>query len=493
MQKNSSVQKIISLGRSGQFHQMEIACKVLLTKKPTNFDGLHFLGVALSKQRKFDEAIKCIKQALLRKKNHAGALNNLGYVYLETACYEKALKYFNKSLTIDPQQPEALNNIGGVHLLKGNYHDALPAFKKSLKVQPACAITTDNLGKCLLETGKLREAIDFHIKANELDPSYPRSFINLTEALLLAHITDDALYVAQMGLHVSNISPTDKFELLIRTALISWLTGQLSAAQESLSMSSSIFNEAFSTYKNISQLRIFHTYLGKLLKTRRHNPELYKGNTKQALFFAGESHCLSPSETVINYHDEPFRVLSTFIRGCKAWHLGQSGPNKYKASFETLLTALPKGSKVVVGFGEIDCRAKEGFLLAFLKKDIDYRLSIAQTVESYVEFTSRVAKQHSHTLIFYGVPSPSNLVTKKLKVNEKKHLNEIVKLFNYELSKACSQKGWEILDVYNCIKNLNNDEESKYRVDNFHLHPKTLSFLFNSYLIAPNHTLPQRD
>lgn len=480
MSIDSMKRQILAFDKSGEFQEMEKLCRKLLKKKPRHFDVLQLLGLALHKQGKQQEAIAFLKKALTKNASSAAVHNNLGYAYVENGNYQDALTSLRKSIRLDSSQASAFNNLGIALFRIGKIEEAITAYEQAIKLDSQYHKAIDNLGGCLQQKGLLHEAIQEYLKANEINPLSTNEYVHLVQALAMSHITDDALYVAEAGLKVAITESIERLELLINFALICWLSGKLDQAKHAIIQSEFATLPAFNNSPNIHSLRAFRGYLDKLIQIRPVCPEIYEVEAEQAIFFVGDSHCLSPSETVIQYQGQFFRVLSTLIKGCKAWHLGRSESNQYKKSIELLFKALPAGSKIVVGMGEIDCRADEGILPAFLKKGLDYHTTIPGLVESYVQFTTILAKQYGHSLIFYGVPALNQQLHAGLDPEKATFLAEIIQIFNEELLLACQKTAREVLDVYGATKNKNNI----FHMDQHHLHPKTLGVLFESHLLS---------
>ena len=481
----SQIQNIISLNQSENFPEMEKACRQLLKKMPNDFNALQFLGMGVFKQGRYEEAVRIFKKALKKNNRHAVTHLNLGHAYNELGKYPEALLALQKGIELDPRQAVAYNNLGITLFHLKKYQESIDAFKQAIKLTPHYAQAIDNLGVCFMETGLLHEAIEQFLKANDLEPLLASVYIHLLQALDLSHVTDDALHVAQKGLEVITRPSWERLKLLMGVALISWISGQIELAQEALNQSSFAASDTFPRTRDIETDNTFRRYLGKLLQIRREQPQLYTGNPEEPLFFVGESHCLSPSETVVIYREKELRVLSTFIQGCKAWHLGQSEGNKYKKSLEILFKSLPPKSRLVIGMGEIDCRLTEGIIPAYLKKGIDFHSSIPELVRKYVEFASDVAKKYQHTLIFYGVPAAPKTATDSLAAEARKLLQDVIRLFNKHLEDACNEKGWEMLDVHGLTTGEDGESNTRFHIDSTHLHPSALAILFQSHLIAP--------
>ncbi len=78
---------------------------------------LYKKGIALAKQRKFDEAIACFDKVLEINPNHAdalldkaGTLNNVGVALQKKGKYQEAMNYYIKALKIIPDFDIALRN-----------------------------------------------------------------------------------------------------------------------------------------------------------------------------------------------------------------------------------------------------------------------------------------------------------------------------------------------------------------------------------------------
>ncbi|MDO8948682.1 MAG: tetratricopeptide repeat protein [Desulfocapsaceae bacterium] len=484
MNRYSQLQNIITLDKSETYTEMEKACRQLLKKLPSNFDALQLLGLGLVKQGRHKEAVRIFKKALKKNNSHAGTHINLGHAYNELGKYPEALLVLQKAIKLDPRKAVAYNNLGITLFHTKKYQESIDAYNHAIKLTPHYAQAINNLGVCFMEMGLLHEAIEQFLKANDLEPLLTSVYIQLFQALELSHIIDDALHVAQKGLEIISQPSWERLKLLMGIAIITWISGQIELSQKAINQSNFAASYTFPRSRDIEVQKTFRRYLEKLLQIRREQPQLYTGNPEHPLFFVGESHCLSPSETVIVYQKKEFRVLSTFIQGCKAWHLGQSERNKYKKSLEILFKSLPTKSKLVVGMGEIDCRLTEGIIPAYLEKGIDFHSSIPELVEKYVKFVSDVAKRHQHTLIFYGVPTAPKTATDSLAAEAGKLLQNVIRLFNKHLEDACNSRGWEILDVYGLTTGEDGEPNSQFHIDSTHLHPNALAILFQSHLIA---------
>ena len=483
MNFQKKIQKAIRLGQSGRYQELETLCRQLLQRKPRNFDALQFLGTALSKQGKQDKAIPILKQAASINRNHAGVRNNLGHAYLEKKQFNKALTVLRSAVKIAPANIEALNNLGNAYFHLRQYNEAKKAYTKALKQHSEFTLAANNLGICLKKQGRLKEAVTQHLRANDLDPSNSTTYTHLFETLMLLHATEDAEHVLEAGLSLPSLTPHDKALFLTARGLLAWLTGKITTAETSIEQSS-FLNLNTSVDDPIRHVFEFHHYLALLLNERKKFPKLYEGKADQAIFFVADSHCLSPSETIVSYQGTKFRILSSIIMGCKAWHLGNSQENEYKSSLKALFRALPESSIVVLGFGEIDCRVNEGILPAHRYKGINYQQAIPELINGYVTFALDQALPYHHTLLLYGVPAPSPTLISSLPPADFELLSSIIEKFNTALHNTSKKHSLGLLDIYAASQNDEEIGNNKFYLDSHHLHPRIIPQLFESYIYS---------
>ena len=92
-------------------------------------------GIALVKQKKFDDAIPVLHQAVVADPKNAQAFSYLGFSHQQTENIPDAKKYFKIALSIDPDELRALN-WGGQTDLSAEDLDA--ALKKLDRLSRVC-------------------------------------------------------------------------------------------------------------------------------------------------------------------------------------------------------------------------------------------------------------------------------------------------------------------------------------------------------------------
>jgi tetratricopeptide (TPR) repeat protein len=478
MNYQALINQAAKLAESQQYAELEVICQKILKKKPKHFDALQLLGLAQSRTDQLNDAISNLKRARKLNPQHASVRINLANACLDKGQTEDAIKFSREAIKIDASNFTSHLALGNALQIRKIYPEAEQSYERALQLNHASAEARDSLGECYKKQGNLSGAINLFIEANELSPALTTVYIHLLQTLLLMHITDDAVKAANAGLTLDNLSASDAYELWIGKAKIAWITGDLEAAWEALKQSDKIVGLNMA-YGNIGNLEAYRNCLKKLLEEREIHPQLYQGEPEQAIFFVAESHALAPSEVVVSYEGATLRLLSTLITGCKAWHLANKVTNEYKASLESLFSALPLKSIIVLGFGEIDCRISEGILKASHEKNIDIRKSINVIIDDYLAFALTLSEPYQHRIIIYGVPAPNMDFVSTQKKEHQAQLCEVIQTFNQKLRDSCEVHNLSFLDVYRLTTDSSGNSNQKYHIDARHLHPKIFPMLFD--------------
>lgn len=92
------------------------------------------LGVALARQRRFDEAIAALREGITISPRYAPAYSNLGNVYRELDRKEEALAAYRQAVEADPDYWVAHQNLGALYREMGRVTDAVGEFKKATRL-----------------------------------------------------------------------------------------------------------------------------------------------------------------------------------------------------------------------------------------------------------------------------------------------------------------------------------------------------------------------
>lgn len=100
-------------------------------------------GLALYRERRYDEAEAAFTEALKLQPRFALAANNLGFVYLKRGKPLEASRWLAQAIEMDPSRSLAYLNLGDAHLLHGDEAQAQQAYGRFVALNPKHARTPE--------------------------------------------------------------------------------------------------------------------------------------------------------------------------------------------------------------------------------------------------------------------------------------------------------------------------------------------------------------
>lgn len=144
---------------------------------PNTFVGEFFTGVAYSRLKRYDEAMKHLTSAeVIAKATDAKRLTPQFYFQIGAAAernhqFEIAVGYFEKALQLDPGFYEAMNYLGYMWVERGqNLDRARSMIEKAVKAEPTNGAFLDSLGWVFFKQNKAKEALPVLLKAVAYTP-----------------------------------------------------------------------------------------------------------------------------------------------------------------------------------------------------------------------------------------------------------------------------------------------------------------------------------
>jgi tetratricopeptide (TPR) repeat protein len=142
------------------------------------------LGVQLTEEGKFDEALAELNKALEKNPDQSAIHAAIGNVYAKSGKNEEALAAYNKAIGFSPNDPDLYTTAGITMNAMGKTAEAQEAFKKAAALNPqAAAQNYYNLGVIFMNSGKIDEAADAFKQSIAADPNFGESYYQLGMAL----------------------------------------------------------------------------------------------------------------------------------------------------------------------------------------------------------------------------------------------------------------------------------------------------------------------
>jgi tetratricopeptide (TPR) repeat protein len=172
-------------------HAVEWASRAIRTTPRLAY--LTTLGVALSKLRRHDEALKALDKAIQLKPDDPEPWWHMGNVLIEAGRLSEALLCLEHTLKLNPQHGEAAYQAG--HVLQGleRFDEALAYFDRSSELRPDHALTLYMRALVLTKLNRLDEALVDNRRAIELDPANADACNNMGTILQGMGQIDEAL------------------------------------------------------------------------------------------------------------------------------------------------------------------------------------------------------------------------------------------------------------------------------------------------------------
>ena len=493
---SSALNKTIKLLQMNKIEEAETVVNQLLQRVSQSADAYHYAGIIQQKKGNLKNAAQHMEKAISLNPSEKTYYFNLGVTYqLQKRC-DKAADCYNQAIEIDPNYLSAISNLGCMQMYLGEFQLAEECFRHAVGKFPNQPNLLNNLGMCLFQSGDIPKAIHYYLKAVNLDNKNPEIQNNIGCAMQKLGQMDSAIASYQNAIALnssyvkalSNLAYAHEIEnnkqqshlyyqksidikpdcATAHTAIAvnSWLSGDIQNCETHLKRSVQ-HNSIEYTAKEITYINGYNSFLNALIDFRNTHPHLYDNpNDQDNLFIIGDSHCLSFANTSTSLIGKERTIVSELIVGCKAWHLANNENNEYKINFSNRMKSLPKGSDVIVFFGEIDCRKDEGIIPYSKKSGKDIKIVVESLVQKYIDYVYNIAEKFNHTLYFFTVPSAS-------KKSCCDNVNTAINAFNHQLKSHINSQF--ILDIYALTFDTEKNLACSYHIDDVHLCPTILS------------------
>lgn len=193
-----SLQRGMAAHQAGDLVEAARLYKVVLRKRPDQFDALHLLGMAEAQRGRLDKAERLMRDALAHHGGVAEVWSNLGNVQHQRGRLEEALASFERALALAPGFATAHNNRGSVLLALGRPQEALAAFDAAFAADPSFADVLHNRGIALRQMRQPEAALENFDRVLAMHP-----------AAAQVH-ADRGAVLAELGRHAEALAAFDE-------------------------------------------------------------------------------------------------------------------------------------------------------------------------------------------------------------------------------------------------------------------------------------------
>jgi hypothetical protein len=291
---------------------------------------------------------------------------------------------------------------------------------------------------------------------------------------------DLILPLTEKALKNPNISVPDSLIAHAARAIIFFLQNDKKNFEEALTLAGPITTNPEINSKKTSSigkaLAIYISYLQLITKFQSENPSFYEGNAAKEIYLIGDSHSLSPANCIVSLGGENYRFRSELIMGTKAYALSTKSRHPVKNALTKAVKSVPEGAKIILCFGEIDCRIQEG-IFSFWQKNKSASLDdiINETVNNYADYVKTLLEGKDHLIC--GVPAPSlqtlakHTLGRMLNAENTPQYLDVVKKFNQRLKEVF---GSNFIDIYQFTLGEKGTAKPDMHLDEAHLKPNIL-------------------
>jgi ribosomal protein S12 methylthiotransferase accessory factor len=141
---------------------------------PDRYEVNFFLGFALERAERPEEALRYFRQALSEQPREVDLSSihcHIGVCLKDLGAYPEAIETLKRARSFNEAQKEIHNTLGFCYFKLKEHHQAIAAFERAIEIDPGSGIDYANIGSNLRELGHIQEAIHCYRIALDLDPA----------------------------------------------------------------------------------------------------------------------------------------------------------------------------------------------------------------------------------------------------------------------------------------------------------------------------------
>ncbi len=164
------IQAAQAAAKNDNYPMVEQLLTRVLEKEPKQKDVRRHLAFALFAQRKFEPAIKALREQTEINPFDDYAYNLLGRIYWQQQQYAQAETSFRKQIEVTPLDASSHSNLGVMLVEWRKYKEAVPELEQAISLDPEGESLYVSLGRAYLGMGDTAKGIEVLEKAVKIDP-----------------------------------------------------------------------------------------------------------------------------------------------------------------------------------------------------------------------------------------------------------------------------------------------------------------------------------
>jgi len=177
------IQIVINLYKTGKFAKCEEFANKLIELNPKMVFLYNLLGLALTAQKRDDEAVECYNKGIKLDPNYAMIYNNLGTIYYNKNSIgkdferniKKAEELYKKAIKLNPKIPEANSNLGNLYNSIGKNDESIKYHKLAISADAKYLYSYLNIANVYVAIGDFNEAKKYLNESIKLNPNFTSS------------------------------------------------------------------------------------------------------------------------------------------------------------------------------------------------------------------------------------------------------------------------------------------------------------------------------
>lgn len=403
-----------------------------------------------------------------------------------------ALKRLHKA---HPKNTQVLLQYAFAERLRKRWPEAIALMRKATSLAPNDLLLTEHLCNMLIYSniGKhLAEAVGHYATILKQKPFYTAVATNLIAFALRSDMPGPVLKAITPLLTQPDLDEGTHLHYSAACAVASYLLGDFSAAR--LYSSSALAHPQAGTAHDTAPgandryfMRLYAELVHDLLAYHTAHPAYYTAEgSAPKLHIIGESHCLAPAHLAITTSDGTRRVVPHLIMGAKAYFLSLDRATSWADALNQIIHGIRRDEPLVVCFGEIDCRAREGIMEQYRRTE---HYAIAQEIETlctgYVRNVKHAQLKRGAPTFLLGVPAPNRVALDDLQAGEEAIFTQMIAQFNQSLARAAATQQLGFLDIYAATLGSDGWAKEGVHLDHVHLKPEIVAELLAQISVRP--------